>query len=537
MGEFGKRLKAHSGALYALIAFAAFAIYLIKPNSAIFLTDDSPSYIYFNPGRPIGYPLLLALVKTLTGGYAWLPQIQLALTLVSIVAVAFAVRRLLGSALAGAFVLVFSAANVAAVSLAFTMMSDVFSLVMLGFFAASLIHFLVDGGLARSISKSLLAAAATTVRPVNVTLIVADLIAIAARGGATTRRKLLYAAIALVCAVAGVLASPVAYRVFFGTRDVGSPLARGVFQKAMYVEPINEAKYRDCVGDRAFESIQLVRTYTANAPEATQRFLAQTLSDTARFQYLIPLIANERHLVSGRQTDPYLTCYTLQAVREHPVQLIAGVWTEFWASETNRPFLDETALAQLKDYLAAHRPPLSELAPQRPPPQDLEEAARTEADFGAQPTGATTEADMAPARVRSALIVWPLRLFGILVFASPFIAVLLLAFSRAAPAVRLWLWAVVALSAISMIGRAVSAVVEFALTRYTAVYWPIDVAVVTIFVFAVAALARGEDPAPMRRAGGDDQARSPREREERAAATVRDAFDPSRNRAVAGRSK
>lgn len=496
MKEADDRSPDRSLPILVFIALAGFVFYLFKPADVAFLTDDSAGYIYLNAARPIGYPLFLAGVKALTGSYRWLPQIQLALVFCGFLALALAVRRLLGSAWAGAIVLALSAANVAAVSLAFSLMSDGLSLALLCLFAAATLRFVKDGRSSQSLTKSLIAGAAVMVRPVNAALLVADLVAIAGLGGATAGRKARLGVLAVACVVAGLAASPIAYRLVLGAAEGKSPLARGLFQKAIYVEPISEQPYMDCIGDKAYDAVKLTRNYVRTAPEPIRRYLMQKMSDHLRFDYVIPVIANQKKLEWGSDADPYLRCYAAQAFRERPLQLAGGAFVEFWALVSNEPFLDAASLALLKKYVETN--PLPALETQPEPPVDASFSTRIHQDFGYPLSQGATVMDIIPPHVRNPLVALPLRLFGLLAFAAPFAAAALFAFTKAAR-IRQALLAVVSLGVISLAGKAISAIVEFALLRYAIVYWPIDVAIVVIFGAATLAWTRRAPETPLAR--------------------------------------
>jgi hypothetical protein len=488
MSKAQAKLRDPTVLVYFAIAFAAFVFFGLRSDGASLLTGDAASYLYFDPVRPIGYPAFLALVRMLTGGLRWLAAIQLAAALAGILALALALRRFVGSAWAGGAALVLSAGNVAAISLAYGVMSDSLSLALLCLFAAAVLAFLQQESTALSLTKSLISAAAVAVRPVNIVLFPADLFVIlAGRGG--MRRKVLLSLAAAALFGAGIAISPLYQKLAHGAAAAGSPLARGLFQKAIFIEPPSEQPYRACIGDEAFAAVKQGRDYVLRAPEATRRQLELKMSDHLRFDYVIPLLARQQGAASQAEVDPRLMCYALQALRDRPAQMIGGFWTEFWALATNKPFLDQSGLAALQAYVAANPAPMQALQPL--PPADAANFARAEAEFGQPPRAKAMGAeDLLPRQVRSAVVAAPLRLFGALALAAPFIAAALL---LRAPneRIRLWLLAIVALGFAATAGKALSAISEFAIGRYAAVFWPLDVAVLTLFVASLAALLRG----------------------------------------------
>src|SRR5947208_12614342 len=75
-----------------LTGLAATVIYLnLYPGSL--LMPDSPGYIYFDPSRPVGYPVFLAVNKFFTGSYEHVGPVQIVMLALSSALVASVVAH------------------------------------------------------------------------------------------------------------------------------------------------------------------------------------------------------------------------------------------------------------------------------------------------------------------------------------------------------------------------------------------------------------------------------------------------------------
>jgi hypothetical protein len=79
------------------IAFLFWLFYWVFPPDVKLFTDDADSYIYYGPTRTIGYPVVLSLVKRITGSYEGISFVQLTALSVSIFVAGAFLSRFLGS--------------------------------------------------------------------------------------------------------------------------------------------------------------------------------------------------------------------------------------------------------------------------------------------------------------------------------------------------------------------------------------------------------------------------------------------------------
>ncbi len=79
--------------VFGAVTFLFWFFYWICPPDVRLFTDDADSYIHYGPTRTIGYPVVLSLVKLLTGGYGAIPSVQLTALCASVFAAALALSR------------------------------------------------------------------------------------------------------------------------------------------------------------------------------------------------------------------------------------------------------------------------------------------------------------------------------------------------------------------------------------------------------------------------------------------------------------
>jgi hypothetical protein len=83
------------------IVFLFWLFYWMCPPDVKLFTDDADSYIHYGPTRTIGYPIVLSLVKLLTGGYQAISFVQLTTLCVSVFVAAVSFARFLKSFVLG----------------------------------------------------------------------------------------------------------------------------------------------------------------------------------------------------------------------------------------------------------------------------------------------------------------------------------------------------------------------------------------------------------------------------------------------------
>ncbi|MBY0461836.1 MAG: hypothetical protein K2Q34_01480 [Alphaproteobacteria bacterium] len=83
------------------IVFLFWLFYWMCPPDVKLFTDDADSYIHYGPTRTIGYPVVLSLVKLLTGGYQAISFVQLTTLCVSVFVAAVSLVRFLKSFVLG----------------------------------------------------------------------------------------------------------------------------------------------------------------------------------------------------------------------------------------------------------------------------------------------------------------------------------------------------------------------------------------------------------------------------------------------------
>jgi len=63
----------------AVMTALVLALALWRAAGSNLLRSDSPSYLYFDPSRTIGYPAFLSFVRLVTGHVAWAVPVQMTL--------------------------------------------------------------------------------------------------------------------------------------------------------------------------------------------------------------------------------------------------------------------------------------------------------------------------------------------------------------------------------------------------------------------------------------------------------------------------
>jgi hypothetical protein len=461
---------------------------------AVQVTGDSPGYVYFAPGRPVGYPAFLALASWIAPHLAAVPVLQAAAFGASLGILGLAVNALVGRlALTLVFELLCLLGPAVLKSLP-DVMSDALTMACFNLFAATVIfHF--TGRLRRAwVCCAVICFAGLLLRPANLALAAAAIIALvlAEERRLLSRRAIGGAAAVLISVVLAQVVITVAARMVNGPAPASSPLARGLLQKTLFQDwPDRRVRGVDA-RDSAFisRSAAQVDHYLTLAPADVRDVMEQPYSDYLRFQVIIPQIAGFHGFPHSDQTDPIVSAYAVQRIAERPAAFIGGVWHSYWQLLTyGRTYTDRTR-AGVEAFMLEH--PLVILPPVAPLGEGIALESRLSRDLGRSQAGPQPQDDAA--RLRASIRAsgsghgWPLvvmiRSFAFLTAFGSGAALLYVLFG-APGATSAPLRVVAVLGATAHGLAALTAVSEFALARYMAPVWPSLCVVAVVAVSAV----------------------------------------------------
>lgn len=465
-------------ALILALAPLAFGIYyMVAPSTMPLVASDSPGYMYFNADRPIGYPVFLFVVKHLTGRYSSVPDVQIFIFCLATFLLGVVLHTYTKSLVLALTVEVGVLGHPGLLRFANSLMSDSLSGSVLVFFVVTLVHFLAKPSQMRLLLVCVTVALAITLRPVNVALVpVIALIPLMYRSasGLPPRR-----AIVLIAAITalGLGVTPVANLLIHGSLDSSSPLARGLLQKAIFMDvrdPELESSSPDAI--LIARAANPVNDYLRTVPADIRDFMRYRYSQVLRFGVILPGLDALHPDLSAGQIDRIMMRYTLWRFEHDPAALVRQILREYWNLIANYTFV--TSAQQLR-YVAFVRdhPPVMPTPSQNQAPQS-EPARRALADVGAEGMAVVDsvfdETSVSePPTARPYVLIIGLK--------TAQICSILLSFSLLWP---LWLrlrgvpvhgtWVLLGLIALTVqLQLAVTATVEMAQPRYLYPLWPL----------------------------------------------------------------
>jgi hypothetical protein len=394
--------------------FVVAVLFMVVTHGALRYEPDSPSYMYFDPSRPVGYPAFVYVVHQLTGGYRAIPPIQYILLAASMACLALSVRKITASfwlALATEFV---SLANPSYWTNCSALLSEALSSTVLNLFAAVGLLYLHRQRPLAAIALLALIAVGITIRPVNVTLGAAGLVAlllIRREPGLGGVLRTCAAGVAVVLAMAvGYFATPLSQYVAHGRAVASSPLARGLLQKTMF-DVASPAPSAADPSDVAIitAATQPARDYIATAPPRVRPALERTYSDYLRFKVIIPQIAHRHGVEAGWRVDPTLSEFATAQISAHPLDYLDRVVVEDLRLLSYQDFRDRGTQAQFAQFLAHNPPP--NIPASRPLGETRAMEMRAEKDLGIKIPPPSSKADIKSLAPRATLIVLSQRLF------------------------------------------------------------------------------------------------------------------------------
>lgn len=359
----------------------------LHSHGGLITGGDTPSYLYFHPSRPVGYPLFLAIVHGLAPHYRALVLVQSLVLGASIAALGVAFLRTTNSLSIAVVVELLILISKPYWENASAVMSEALSAAVLNLFCAVAILHIRSRGRWIVFAYALLTLAGITIRPINLVLApVAILIVVLLSEGdvmARLRRSAVPAMIIIAGLVVGDLATPLAQRVVHGPVHTGSPLARGLFQKSLFHDWPSAPVAGVDAGDVALidQATRPINAYLRTAPADMRPYLERGYSTYLRFKVLLPELA-QRHGVSDPwDIDGLLMRYSKARILQRPVDYLTELVEEDLRLLSYQGYDDKTFQSRLAAFLKS-RPPVS-LPPVPNASAWAQAEQRADADLGA----------------------------------------------------------------------------------------------------------------------------------------------------------
>lgn len=374
-------------ALLLLIPILIAVYHTIHSHSALMSGGDTPTYLYFHPSRPLGYPLFLAIVHVMAPHYRALTAVQALLLGGSIGALGLAFRRTTKSLAVALFVellLVLSRPYWGNTS---QVMSEALSAVVLNLFCAVAVLNIKSRRPWILYAYALLTLIGITVRPINIVLapVAIVIVGLLSEGGfvARLRASAVPAMIIIAGLVVGDLATPLAQRIVHGPVHTGSPLARGLFQKTFYHDwpstPVAGVDPADvALIDRATRPVS---AYLHTAPVDMRPYLERGYSTYLRFKVLLPELAQRHGVADPWDIDGELFRYSVARILQHPKDYLTDLVLEDLRLLSYQGYDSRKFQSRLTAFLKA-RPPVS-FPPVPTAPAWARDERRADADLGA----------------------------------------------------------------------------------------------------------------------------------------------------------
>ena len=349
-------------ALLLLIPILIAVYHAIHSGGALMSGGDTPTYLYFHPSRPVGYPLFLAIVHVMAPHYRALAAVQALLLGGSIGALGLAFRRTTSSVAIALFVellLVLSRPYWGNTS---QVMSEALSAVVLNLFCAVAVLNIKSRRPWILYAYALLTLVGITIRPINIVLapVAIVIVVLLSEGGvvARLRASVVPAMIIIAGLLVGHLATPLAQRIVHGPVHTGSPLARGLFQKTFYhdwpstpvvgVDPADVALIDQATGP--------INAYLNTAPADMRPYLQRGYSTYLRFKVLLPELAQRHGVADPWDIDGELFRYSIARILQHPADYVTDLVLEDLRLLSYQGYDSRKFQSRLAGFLKSHPP-------------------------------------------------------------------------------------------------------------------------------------------------------------------------------------
>jgi hypothetical protein len=342
----------------AFIPLVILVIYALVPPKSPLLGSDSPSYMYFDPSRPIGYPTFVYIIKHVTGNYECLRYLQLTALCLSAYVTAISLSQYFRQLFVPVLFEAGALGHPGLVRLTDSIASDALSACAFLLFIAAVFYFGRAPSLRRYGIVCVMVALALTLRPVNIAMVPPALLLPLFFRGELRGIMIRGLAIGLVSAVAGWGATPVANMLLHGWSATSYILAVNLFHRTIYIEPGKEPRPKECDADFIEEITAPVANYLKGVPSEFAGILRFQYTEYVRFASIVPGLVSRHQLTSDSQTYPMLMCYTFARYRQSPVAMLWDIGVNYWNLLSSYTFIGTDTRNRMLTFLESH-PPVS----------------------------------------------------------------------------------------------------------------------------------------------------------------------------------
>lgn len=463
--------------LAGLTVSALFGAYWVTANISP-LRPDTASYLYFDPSRPIGYPVFL-WISGLFGELQLAVKIQMAVLAASLFFLGWAFYKWTGNAALSALFQLALLASPEMWKFSATLITEGLATAGIALWCAQLLVTMRKPSIVRIAVLALLSAASVLVKPSLVVMFVAT--GIAALLLETRKQRFLSLAITVGGLIVALGATPVANFLLHGSSSSGSPVARGIFQHTLFCPipgPISDP-------DSAFveEQAKPVRDYIGRAPNDTQELLKRIYTGKLRFGLIIPALGRRHGLDAGWQADGLIWKIAKERIAANPGCYLTSVIRSYAALATYKSYSHAEA-KRLAEWLAASPP--REVPVTRPLPRDEQLAVMAAKESGSSSPRFAGRQDFEPPTGRPLLLIWIARLlYGSTAVIGLLSILLLISGRRVRPDRRTLVIGAAALGVVFHGVFGITALIELHLTRYTVPLWPVVCTTLGAIVFLI----------------------------------------------------
>ena len=466
--------------LFALCAVAFAGATWATADISPLLTDTA-SYLYFDPSRPVGYPVLLWIFRE-TFGLGFAVPIQMLLLTVALFFLGWGFYNWTGRPIMSALFQLALVASPEMWRFAATLITEAPATAAVALWCAQLLKTIRSPSVRGVGFLTIIAGAAIIVKPALVPLFLGTSIA-----AFNLRSRERWAALAIIFGgLAGSLvATPIANYLVHGSPASGSPVARGMLQHTLFC-PLS---HRPVDRDSAFveRSTKEVRDHVRNAPSYVQPILKRLYTGELRFGLIIPTLGRWHGLEASWQADPLIWRITKERLFDNPGCYAASALSSYFSMATYKTY-SSAENQRAKQFLLER--PLVKVPAEPLLPREKHLAALAAADVGAAVPMLPGRQDFRLPTGRPVILIWIARLLYASAAGLGLLAILLLpAMSKMSPEQRRITVCSAALGAAFHGIMGLTAVVELPLARYTVSVWPVVctlLGIIAAFLFELA---------------------------------------------------